>query len=171
VGDPLLAGGARRRAGRHRRRGSAGQPPLARRGRRAAAGRRRCLGDPVFVELSLANLTAERISNVALVDRIPAGWEIENPRLGRGGSEGLEWLDTDTLWQPDHLNLRDDRLEAFGALEKGATVKVVYGVRAVSAGTFRIPTAEAEAMYDPRIWAREGGGQAVIDGPWKEGGR
>jgi hypothetical protein len=134
-------------------------------------GRRMKLGDPVFVELSLTNLTAERISNVALVDRIPAGWEIENPRLGRGGADGLDWLDPDALWQPDHLNLRDDRLEVFGAVEKGATVRVVYGVRAVSAGSFRIPTAEAEAMYDPRIWAREAGGRAVILGPWKEGGQ
>ena len=40
------------------------------------------LGDLVYVELTLHNTSGERMSNIALVDRIPAGWEIENPRLG-----------------------------------------------------------------------------------------
>ena len=130
--------------------------------------RRMELGSPVFVELSLSNTTLEKLTNVALVDRLPAGWEIENPRLGRGGGDGFEWLDASELWQPDQLNLRDDRLELFGSLARGQTVKIVYGVRAVSAGEFRIPNAEAEAMYDPRIWARDSGGRVVVRGPWRE---
>ena len=50
------------------------------------------------------NLTIDNIQNVALVDRIPAGWEIENPRLGRG--DRPDWVDEDTLWSADHMNLR-----------------------------------------------------------------
>ena len=34
------------------------------------------LGDLVYVELTLSNTSPERIANLALVDRIPAGWEI-----------------------------------------------------------------------------------------------
>ncbi len=134
----------------------------------ADGARRMKLGSPVFVELSLTNTSLEQLTNVALVDRLPAGWEIENPRLGRGGSDGFEWLAPVELWQTDQMNLRDDRLEVFGSLGRGQTVKVVYGVRAVSAGDFRIPNAEAEAMYDPRIWAREAGGRVVVSGPWLE---
>src|SRR5262249_43835128 len=44
------------------------------------------LGDVVYAQISITNNTAEPIHNVALVDRFPAGWEIENPRLGRGGT-------------------------------------------------------------------------------------
>ncbi|MCP4654943.1 MAG: hypothetical protein GY856_05935 [bacterium] len=125
------------------------------------------LGDLVYVRLTLHNLSPERIANIALVDRIPAGWEIENPRLGRGSSP--EWVDPDDLWQVDHLDLRDDRIELFGHLDRSDGATVVYAVRAVTAGRFTIPPVEAEAMYDPRIWAREQGTTIAVTGPWEAG--
>ncbi|MCP3956726.1 MAG: hypothetical protein GY719_02620 [bacterium] len=121
------------------------------------------LGDLVYVELTARNTSAERIANIALVDRIPAGWEIENPRLGRDATAG--WLDSDDLWQVDHMDLRDDRIELFGHLDRGETRKVVYAARAVTAGRFTIPPVEAEAMYDPRIWAREATRRIEIAAP------
>ncbi|RMH16870.1 MAG: hypothetical protein D6696_17250, partial [Acidobacteria bacterium] len=132
----------------------------------AAGGHR--LGDLVYVELSLENTTPQTVRNVALVDRLPAGWEIENPRLGRDGSAG--WIDRGEIWQADHMDLRDDRLEVFGPLPPGRTVKVVYAVRAVTAGRFTIPAASAEAMYDPRLWARLPPSAVVIAGPWDAAG-
>lgn len=122
------------------------------------------LGDLVYTELTLRNTTGERVANIALVDRIPAGWEIENPRLGRGGA--TEWMDPALLWQADHMNVRDDRLEIFGALEPNQEKRVFYAVRAVTAGRFTVPTVEAEAMYDPRIWARERQQSVTVIGPW-----
>ena len=124
------------------------------------------LGDLVYVELTMRNVTSDRIANIALVDRVPAGFEIENPRLGRDATAG--WLDADDLWRFDHMDLRDDRIELFGHLGKNTARKVVYAARAVTAGTFTIPPAEAEAMYDPRIWAREGMAEVVVTGPWDE---
>jgi hypothetical protein len=59
-------------------------------------------------------------------------------------------------------------VEVFGSLEAGETKKVVYAVRAVTSGKFTLPPVEAEAMYDPRIWAREAGGQVQVSGPWKD---
>jgi alpha-2-macroglobulin len=123
------------------------------------------LGALVYVELTLRNTSPERIANVALVDRIAAGWEIENPRLGR--ERAVEWLDPESVWEADHLELRDDRLEVFGQLERGQSRKVLYLARAVSAGRFALPSAEAEAMYDPRIWARVRGGEVEVVGPWE----
>ena len=124
------------------------------------------LGDLAVVEIAVSNTGSGQVENIALVDRIPAGWEIENPRLGRDGAVG--WVDEEALWEVDHLNLRDDRLEAFGGLKPGETRRVVYTVRAVTAGHFKAPPVSAEAMYDPRIWARELGGSVVIKGPWDE---
>ncbi|MCE9666610.1 MG2 domain-containing protein [Myxococcus stipitatus] len=124
------------------------------------------LADLVYVELTLENLTAERVQNIAMVDRLPAGWEIENARLGRGGS--VDWASADTLWAADYVNLRDDRVEVFGALQGRETKSFVYAVRAVTAGAFALPSAEAEAMYDPRLWAREAGGTVQVSGPWKD---
>jgi uncharacterized protein YfaS (alpha-2-macroglobulin family) len=120
------------------------------------------LGQTVFVDVALTNVGYDRIQNIALVDRFPAGWEVENPRLGRGAAP--DWADN--LWAADYMNVRDDRLEIFGALERNQTVHVVYVARAVTAGQFTIPPVEAEAMYEPRIWAREAGHRVAVTGPW-----
>jgi uncharacterized protein YfaS (alpha-2-macroglobulin family) len=125
------------------------------------------LGDVVYAEITLSNRTGERIQNIALTDRFPASFEIENPRLGRG-STVLTWVQPDELWTLDYMNLRDERIELFGALEGGQSKKFVYALRAVTAGQFVVPPVEAEAMYYPDHWAREAGGRALIKGLIKE---
>jgi uncharacterized protein YfaS (alpha-2-macroglobulin family) len=120
----------------------------------------------LFVELAIRNTSGERIQNIALVDRIPAGFEIENPRLGRG--QVADWVDAGDLWSPDYLDVRDHQVAIFGKLERGEARKVIYAVRAVTAGQFTLPPVEAEAMYDPSIWAREEGGKVKVSGPWKD---
>lgn len=125
------------------------------------------LGAVVFAKLSLRNASGERIQNIAFVDRFPAGWEIENPRLGRGGAS-MDWIKKDELWPIDYMNLRDDRIELFGALEAGQTKQVVFALRAVTAGQFNMPPVEAEAMYYPDHWAREIGQRVVVTGPWND---
>jgi alpha-2-macroglobulin len=122
------------------------------------------LGDLVFVEIELANTSGAYIQNIALVDRLPGGFEVENPRLGR--TTKVDWVKDEELWGMDFMNMRDDRLEAFGAMPPKTTRKVVYTVRAVTSGKFTIPPVEAEAMYDPTLWARAAAGTAVIGGPW-----
>ncbi|MCY1045141.1 MG2 domain-containing protein [Corallococcus sp. bb12-1] len=124
------------------------------------------LADLIYVQLEVTNTTGERIQNIALVDRLPAGWEIENARLGRGGS--VDWVSAEEQWAPDYVNVRDDRMEVFGALQARETKKVVYAVRAVTAGSFTLPSAEAEAMYDSETWARESAGTVQVVGPWKD---
>lgn len=124
------------------------------------------LGDVVFTKVSITNTTRETVQNIALVDRFASGWEIENPRLGRGGV--ADWVDTDTLWSSDHMNVRDDRLELFGGLDSGETRNVVYALRAVTAGEFTAPPVEAEAMYDPSLWARQPGNTITVKGPWED---
>ncbi len=49
-----------------------------------------------------------------------------------------------------------------------AASPILLSVRAVTAGKFTLPPVEAEAMYDPRIWAREAGTQVEVAGPWKD---
>ena len=122
------------------------------------------LGDLVFVEVTIENTSGTTIQNIALVDRLPAGFEIENPRLGR--STPASWIDAAELWPTDFMNMRDDRITAFGALAPRTARKVVYTVRAVTSGKFALPPVEAEAMYDPAVWARAKGGTAVIGGLW-----
>ena len=120
----------------------------------------------IFTELTLANISQETIRNIALVDRFPAGFEVENPRLGR--STAANFIDQASLWDVSYLNIRDDRLETFGALKPKETKSVWYAMRAVVSGRFNVPPVEAEAMYDPDQWARAKGGKTNVKGPWEE---
>ncbi len=122
------------------------------------------LGDVLFVEVDIENTSGAYIQNIALVDRLPAGFEIENPRLGR--TTAIDWLDPKDLWSMDFMNMRDDRIQVFGGLAAKQKAKVVYSVRAVTSGKFTVPPVEAEAMYDATLWARAKGGTAVVGGPW-----
>ena len=122
------------------------------------------LGDLVFVEVEIENTSGATIQNIALVDRLPAGFEIENPRLGRATKP--DWVKDAEQWGADFMNMRDDRLEAFGSLPPHTSKKLVYTVRAVTAGKFTMPPIEAEAMYDATLWARSKGGTVVVAGPW-----
>lgn len=124
------------------------------------------LGEVVYVELSIENTSGERVRNVALVDRLPAAFEIENPRLAR--SSHVSWVDDRRAWAVEHMNLRDDRIALFGTIERNARHTFVYAVRAVSAGRFTVPPAQVEAMYDPTRWARTSGAKVVVAGPWGE---
>ncbi len=124
------------------------------------------IGDMAYTRITIKNTTSETVRNVALVDRIPAGWEIENPRLG--GGQLPDWVDQEQRWSVDHMNIRDDRVAMFGDLEAGQKATVVYATRATLAGDYQIPPVSAEAMYDPSIWARAPGRPLLIQGPWAE---
>ena len=122
------------------------------------------LGDAMFMKITIKNTSGHSVQNIALVDRLPAGLEIENPRLGRGQQPAF--MNNEEAWKLDHMNLRDDRLEVFGELGSGESRVVVFGVRAVTAGSFAWPGTSAEAMYDPGVWARQASERLDVQGPW-----
>lgn len=123
------------------------------------------LGTPIYVDITVHNTSRSRVQNLALTDRVAASWEIENPRLGRGALP--DWVDPDSLWESENLDVRDDRISIFGALDADQEVHVVYMTRATFAGSFHVPEVSVEAMYDPTIWARDSGGSVVVTGPWE----
>ncbi len=86
--------------------------------------------------------------NVVLVDKLPAGFEIENPRLAVDAMPGKGLENTVT---PSNMDLRDDRIVlAFDHLKKGKHT-YHYIVRAVTPGKFAYPPAQVECMYDASI--------------------
>ncbi len=102
-----------------------------------------------------------------LVDRLPAGLEIENPRLVESGSTaGLGWLPQTVA--PEHTEFRDDRFVAAFNAQSGeggpATMTVAYVVRAVSPGTYIAPAATVEDMYQPDRYARTAAGTLTVAG-------
>ncbi|MGF1623748.1 MAG: alpha-2-macroglobulin [Alphaproteobacteria bacterium] len=98
--------------------------------------------------------------DMLIVDLIPAGLEIENPRIGE--SRGLEELAEGlNLSYPEHVEMRDDRFVA--AIESSGMVRVAYLARAVTPGDFVLPPSFVEDMYTPELNARTGMGRMVIE--------
>lgn len=103
-------------------------------------------GESYLVDLAIVcnNLS----KNVIVADLLPAGFEIENPRLD---ADVLAGQKLDGAATPAYLEIRDDRLVvAFDALEAGAH-HFYYLVRAVTPGSFQYPPVHAECMYDPAV--------------------
>src|SRR5690606_2613888 len=100
-----------------------------------------------------------------VVDRLPAGFEIDNPNLVRSGDiSSLGWLDLDA--SPAHVEFRADRFVA--ALEPDRNLRsfrLAYIVRAVAPGTFAHPAATVEDMYRPHLNARTASGRTEVVGP------
>ena len=102
-------------------------------------------GDLIIAEITVKALTAN-LENVVVVDMLPTGFEIENPRLE--SRAGISWLKAQGF-KPDYLDIRDDRLIFFGTFPHQRERKFYYALRAVTQGEFTLPPISAEAMYDP----------------------
>ncbi|VAW11093.1 PAN domain protein [hydrothermal vent metagenome] len=113
------------------------------------------------------NLTEENDwpSRLIVADYLPAGFEIENPRLVGGEDAGaFEWVGE--VSRPSHTEFRDDRFVAsFEEPGGDAGHRVAYLVRVVSTGDFAHPPAVAEDMYRPGIEARTALGRVEVVGP------
>ena len=54
----------------------------------------------------------------------------------------------------EHQNLRDDRAEAITSYLPAGTYDYSYVVRATTPGTFVVPPARAEQIYEPETFGR-----------------
>ena len=54
-------------------------------------------------------------------------------------------------WRPQHVDVREDRLVLYGDGDAHGVGTFVYRVRATNAGTFQVPPAFAEGMYDRTV--------------------
>lgn len=113
-------------------------------------------GDLVVVGIEVEPVGGSRIENVAIVDLLPAGLEIENPRLS--GDSVFEWMKDRAV--PDYIDIRDDRIILFTSLS--GSQRYYYTARAVTKGEFVLPHVHAEAMYDPLTHAYAGGGRLTV---------
>jgi uncharacterized protein YfaS (alpha-2-macroglobulin family) len=105
---------------------------------------------------------AAKAARVLLVDRLPAGFEIDNPKLVDSDTvAALDWLETD---EPAHTEYRDDRFVAAFDREAGneAFFTVAYMVRAVAPGRYVHPPAVVEDMYRPDRFGRTAFGTVEV---------
>jgi len=138
------------------------------------AGRPLQTGETVIVHI-VAKSQSE-IGNALIVDRIPAGLEIENLNLVKGeqlggvtiaGMNPAEKMGDNHI---KHVEFRDDRFVAavrfdttllyFPGVQRGA-LHLFYRARVVTPGEFITPPLYAEDMYRPNTFGLTGGGEML----------
>jgi len=100
-------------------------------------------GELILVKLHMQ--VEHRQYNVVLVDKLPAGFEVENPALKNvqvpptGSGNAKNWF--------EHENIRDERVEWFASVLESGYYAAEYTARATTGGDFYIPPATVEDMY------------------------
>jgi hypothetical protein len=104
-----------------------------------------------------------QFGRLIVADYLPAGFEIDNPKLVSSGDTGtLSWIEG--AKEPTHSEFRDERFSAaFERRPKDPVVfSVAYVVRAVSPGRYVLPQAYVEDMYRPDRYGRTETGTVEI---------
>jgi uncharacterized protein YfaS (alpha-2-macroglobulin family) len=141
------------------------------------------LGDTVTVHLRFRAIGAP-VEDAVLVDLLPGGFDVvvpqsapaEQPLLaaaerdgdgeanGAGHGYPCPWLVTRPDNFPDFADLREDRVVLYGR----ATTQVQefsYRIKASNAGSFTVPAAFGESMYNPQVRARSAATHLRIERP------
>lgn len=107
-------------------------------------------GDVVTVSVT-ARAYGGTLDNVAIVDLLPGGFEMELAApVGTGGTGGTR------------ADRREDRMIFFTSLGTEPST-FTYVVRAVNRGEYALPAVQAEAMYNRSIHAHAAGGSIVVE--------
>ena len=93
-------------------------------------------------------------------DPLPAGLEIDNPSLLRGGDvRALDWLQ---LTPARHAEFRSNRFLAAIDWRSDQAFQLAYVLRATSPGSYHHPAASVEDMYRPQYRARTEAGRVTV---------
>lgn len=99
-------------------------------------------GQGVTVNIRVRNLGNHDRSDVAVLDLLPGGFEVEPDNLRPGVA---------TVPGTQFVEVREDRNVFFLDLRAGETKTISYRIKPVCAGTFVVPPVFTEAMYDRGI--------------------
>ncbi|MCU0415059.1 MAG: hypothetical protein MUE91_11780, partial [Ignavibacteriaceae bacterium] len=99
------------------------------------------------IELTGYDRNAE---NIVITDLIPAGFEIENPRLNPATE--LKWVPKNPMYV-QYMDVRDDRLLLFTELVRNQTKDFYYMLRVVNQGTYQLPV--IGISFISRSWCGE----------------
>jgi len=114
--------------------------------------------DLIVVRLSIVGTSSTSIDNVVISDILPAGFEIENPRIS--SVPGMNWIKNKSY--PVYQDIRDDRINLFVTVNNKAR-HYYYIVRAVTPGVFQMGPVGADAMYNGEYHSYHGGGVIRIE--------
>ncbi len=126
------------------------------------------VGQELTVRLKFRTIGRDFVPNVALVDLLPGGFEpVLNPidapevqpakkgafvnRLGNVGG-----------WNVEYADVREERVVLYGSVNASVS-EYRYRIRATNVGTFIVPPAYGESMYERDVQARSLPGKIVVE--------
>lgn len=109
-------------------------------------------GTDLRATVEVRNLTERNLTNLALTQTIPSGWQILNGRFEGGSVEG----------GIDYQDIRDDRIFTYFGLRSGETKTFTAQFNASFLGRNYLPGWSVEAMYDVGKHARTVGGWVEV---------
>ncbi|MBV1911385.1 MAG: hypothetical protein KUG78_18985, partial [Kangiellaceae bacterium] len=99
-------------------------------------------GKELTVKLKIRALNQTRLSNIAVIDLLPGGFEVIRSSLDR----------SIIRWHSDYIDVREDRVVFYGSFDKHVK-EISYKVKVTTAGDFIVPPTYAESMYNQSIRA------------------
>jgi len=113
------------------------------------------VGDLVRVKATIST-PGPVVHNIALVDALPGGMEVENPRLATSAESHYSESN-----RPDHVEFLDDRVVLFCTAGKDEKT-FEYALRVTAAGRFALPPIQASCMYEPAVASLGSEGRLTI---------
>jgi alpha-2-macroglobulin len=110
------------------------------------------LGEIMHVRLHIRSLSSSLLTNVALIDLLPGGFEIVDSSIRAGAS---------TIRGVDYVELREDRAVFFAGVPTSA-LEIDYQIKSCNRGEFTVPPVFAESMYDRGVKGRGLGGHITV---------
>ncbi|MEK9138029.1 MAG: alpha-2-macroglobulin family protein, partial [Bacteroidota bacterium] len=107
--------------------------------------------DLIIIKLTLLS-SVDQLENVAISDLLPAGFEIENPRI----TETADYAFIRNATSPQYMDIRDDRINIYTSVRGNRQQFFYYMVRAVTPGVFQYAPVVAEAMYNAEYYSASG---------------
>ena len=110
------------------------------------------LGESVHVRLHMRSLKPTALTNVAIIDLLPGGFEVVDSSL-RPGVSSIHGI--------DYVDVREDRAVFFGTATRSA-LQIDYDIKSCNRGEFVVPPVFAQSMYDRGVKGRGVGGKILV---------
>jgi alpha-2-macroglobulin len=114
-------------------------------------------GTDFMMIAKIKNTTFSRVDNIALIQMVPSGWEIQNTRLFEA-DYGIR----ESAY--DYRDIRDDRVNTYFSLNQGETKTFILILNAAYKGEFYQPSIWCEAMYTENCSSRVPGNRVIVTG-------
>jgi len=108
-------------------------------------------GDDVIVVLRIRSTDNASYSDIAMIDLVPGGFEIDIEESRKMSNRFADYID-----------IREDRFVFYGRVNAGDPLIVAYKARVSTSGEFIVPPVYANAMYDEKITAHSAASKVSV---------